>query len=218
MLELNKIHCGDCRQLSRLLPDKIATLGFCDPPYWVDFTYGSGQNDNQMDYIEPIWIVNELKRIAQVVLVIPGIVNMYNYPKPNWVYGWFKPGSTRRSMILNGFNTWEPVLVYGQPAKRVYQDSSYLPSVSNLNDKSANFHGCPKPVGLMLDLVEKFTNPGDLVVDLMIGSGTTGIACKKLGRNFVGFEIDPHVVSKASERIQLTQPPLFVHKITQLEF
>lgn len=207
--ELNQIVTGDCRELAKVIPDSSFTLGFCDPPYWVNFEYGNGQNDAQMDYIDPTWLVTELRRIAQVVLITPGIINTYNYPRPDWIYGWFKPGSTRRSMTLNGFNTWEPILTYGQPPKRVYQDSSYLPSVSNLNGKDANFHGCPKPLNLMMELIERFTDVGDSVIDLCVGSGTTALACKKLGRNYLAFEVDPATADKARQRVAMTQPPLF---------
>lgn len=208
--ELNQIYTGDCRELCRAIPDQSVKLAFADPPYWVNFKYGSGKTDEQMDRIDPAWLVQEMMRIAQVTIVTPGIVNTFDYPKPAWIYGWFKPGSTRRSMILNGFNTWEPALIYGKPQQRVYQDSSYLPTVSNLNDKSANFHGCPKPVSLMAELIEKFTSPGEIIFDPMIGSGTTAIAAKQHGRIWLGFEIDPATAEQARRRVANTQPPLIV--------
>ena len=207
--ESQGIYTGDVRDLLPQVPDDSAALMFCDPPYWVGFRYGTGKTDDEFDYVEPEWIVAEGLRVASCVLITPGILSFYRYPPADWIYGWFKPGSTRRSAVLNGFNTWEPVLVYGKPVKNVWQDSSYLPSVSNLNDKSANFHGCPKPVNLLIELVDKFTYPGDTVIDPMIGSGTTAIAAKKLRRRWLGFEIDPEFVERARERVRLTQPPLF---------
>jgi DNA modification methylase len=214
--ELNQIYTGDARVLAKEIPDKAAKLCFCDPPYWVGYRYGNGKTDEQMEYIDPAWLVEQSRRLASVALITPGIINAFDYPKPDWIYGWFKPGSTRRSMVLNGFNTWEPILVYGQPSKRVYQDSSYLPTVSNLNDKGANFHGCPKPLNLMIELIERFTAIGDIVIDLVVGSGTTAIACKMLGRNYLAFEIDPATADKARQRVAMTQPPLFVVQPEQL--
>jgi site-specific DNA-methyltransferase (adenine-specific) len=56
----------------------------------------------------------------------------------------------------------------------------------NFIDKPA--HPWAKPVTLMEKLVLIYTNPGDLVFDPFCGSGTTGIACKKHGRRFIGCE------------------------------
>lgn len=196
-----ELYLGDCLVEMNRIKDNSIELGFADPPYWVDFDYKNGLSDAQMNYIEPAKLVNEMRRVSKVVIVTPGISNLYDYPKPDWIYGWFKPGSSRRSRVLNGFNTWEPVLIYGTPSKRVYQDSSYLPTVSNLSDSSANFHGCPKPIRLMKDLITKFTEPGETVADFMFGSGTTGIAALQLGRKFIGVEIDPTYFNLATKRI-----------------
>lgn len=51
-------------------------------------------------------------------------------------------------------------------------------------------HPCPKPLRLMEQIVLDYTQPGDLVCDPFSGSGTTAVACVKLGRRFIGWEID----------------------------
>jgi site-specific DNA-methyltransferase (adenine-specific) len=63
-------------------------------------------------------------------------------------------------------------------------------------------HPTPKPVGLMLELVELFTDPDDLVLDPFCGSGTTGIACARLGRRFIGIEQKPEWAELSRERIR----------------
>lgn len=63
-------------------------------------------------------------------------------------------------------------------------------------------HKTQKPLDQALDLVEFFTDPGDRVLDLCAGSGTVGLACKLLGRDFVGYEIDPEWAEKAANRIE----------------
>jgi len=75
-------------------------------------------------------------------------------------------------------------------------------------------HPTEKPVPLMLELVELFTDPGVTVLDPFMGSGTTGVACVKLGRRFIGVEIDPGYFDLACARIEraLTEPELFVRK------
>ena len=51
-------------------------------------------------------------------------------------------------------------------------------------------------------LVETLTNEGDLVLDCFMGSGTTGVACKNLGRDFIGIELNPEYFRIAKERIE----------------
>lgn len=59
-----------------------------------------------------------------------------------------------------------------------------------------------KPVKLMEAIVGDYSRKGDLVLDPFMGSGTTGVACVKLGRRFVGCEINPESFNKAVERIE----------------
>lgn len=77
-----------------------------------------------------------------------------------------------------------------------------VPVVQNRNGhRKDRMHTTQKPIGLMCRLVEQFTDPGDLVLDPFAGSGTTGAACARLGRRFIGVEIDPTYAEVARERI-----------------
>jgi len=66
-------------------------------------------------------------------------------------------------------------------------------------------HPTQKPVALFEYLIKTYTNEGDLVLDNCIGSGTTGVACKKINRNFIGIEQDKEYVKIAEARIKATQ-------------
>lgn len=77
--ELDTIYTGDCREILPLIPDNSFALSFADPPYWVNFDYGE-KTDNEMDYIDPVWIINELLRISACVLVTPGMSHERQYP------------------------------------------------------------------------------------------------------------------------------------------
>jgi site-specific DNA-methyltransferase (adenine-specific) len=62
-------------------------------------------------------------------------------------------------------------------------------------------HPTQKPVTLMEYLIKTYTNEGETVLDFTMGSGTTGVACKNLGRDFIGIEKDDKYFGIASERI-----------------
>ena len=64
-----------------------------------------------------------------------------------------------------------------------------------------NPHPTTKPLPLMLQIIRDFTSPGDLVLDPYAGSGTTGAACRQLGRRFVGWELNSDYHAIATRRI-----------------
>ncbi|MCK5640914.1 MAG: site-specific DNA-methyltransferase [Gammaproteobacteria bacterium] len=65
----------------------------------------------------------------------------------------------------------------------------------------SRLHETEKPLEIMLRLVELFSEPGELVWDPYCGSGTTGVACIRLGRRFIGHEMQPHYAKIAAERL-----------------
>jgi site-specific DNA-methyltransferase (adenine-specific) len=64
------------------------------------------------------------------------------------------------------------------------------------------FHPTQKPVALMEYLIKTYTNENETVLDFTMGSGTTGVACKNLNRNFIGIELDDKYFQIAKERIE----------------
>jgi len=65
-----------------------------------------------------------------------------------------------------------------------------------------NYHATKKPVKLFKYLIETYTNPGEVVLDNCIGSGTTAIAAVMSDRKFIGMEIDPAIIEIANKRIE----------------
>lgn len=63
------------------------------------------------------------------------------------------------------------------------------------------FHPTQKPVALLEDLIQTFSNAGDTVLDFTMGSGSTGVACINTGRNFIGIELDEKYFGIAEQRI-----------------
>lgn len=72
----------------------------------------------------------------------------------------------------------------------------------NTSSSEGTFHPAQKPLSLMIHMVRAVTREGDTVLDPFSGSGTTGIACLKLKRNFKGFERDPKYYAIALERLE----------------
>lgn len=71
-------------------------------------------------------------------------------------------------------------------------------------------HPTEKPVPLMVEIVSDFTQPGEVICDPFMGSGTTGVACVREGRGFIGIERDPKWFELACRRIsdELRRPRL----------
>ena len=65
----------------------------------------------------------------------------------------------------------------------------------------SGLHPTQKPVALMEYLIKTYTNEGETVLDFTMGSGTTGVACRKLNRNFIGIELDQTYFDIATKRI-----------------
>ena len=66
-------------------------------------------------------------------------------------------------------------------------------------------HPTQKPVALLEYLVKTYTDIGGVVLDNCMGSGSTGVACKKLDRNFIGIELEEKYFDIAKKRIDSTQ-------------
>lgn len=81
-------------------------------------------------------------------------------------------------------------------------------------EAGAREHPTQKPVGVMTWAIEHVPAPNQTVLDPFMGSGTTGIACAKLGRKFIGIEKEPHYFEIACKRIEqaYTQPDLFIEQ------
>ena len=77
----------------------------------------------------------------------------------------------------------------------------FIHSRAHTQGRTTRVHPTEKPVALMKELVRLFTNPGDVILDPFMGSGSTGVAAIELGRRFVGIEKDPVYYETATQRI-----------------
>ncbi len=135
-----------------------------------------------------------------------------------WVRGgiWFKPNSMGQLTGDRPAAAYEGLAITHRKIKKQWNgrgsfaywsaDSDEFPSeeahfVCNGTRGEKGRHPNQKPLKLCLELVAKFTNPGDLVFDPFAGSGRIGEACVLLGRDYAGLDSDPEWVMKARERL-----------------
>jgi len=83
----------------------------------------------------------------------------------------------------------------------LWEGGKYKSNILRYKKDYDGYHPTQKPVALLEDLIKTFSNEGDTVVDLTIGSGSTAIAAINTKRNFVGFELDETYYNLANKRI-----------------
>lgn len=133
---------------------------------------------------------------------------------PQLVYGFKdrtgeKP-NVKKSDLYSGIksNTFYKT-VKNKPANSKYPKNIIeLSKQSTECCNSKSIHPTQKPVALMEYLVKTYTNEGETVLDFTMGSGTTGVACKNLNRNFIGIELDKEYFEIAKTRINNTPDKL----------
>lgn len=84
-----------------------------------------------------------------------------------------------------------------------------VPSSWQKFNTETGLHPTQKPVALIEYMIKTYTNPNDIVLDSCMGSGTTGVACTKTGRRFIGIEKEEKYFQIAVDRIKNTIPNLF---------
>lgn len=122
---------------------------------------------------------------------------------------WHKLNPMPRNMNLHFVNSTEAWIYFTYKKKtgtfnnenKMVHDFIETSVVSN-GEKKAGKHPTQKPIALLEHFVKLLSNEGDLVVDPFMGSGSTGVVCKKLGRNFVGVEFDKEYYEIAQRRIE----------------
>ena len=88
-----------------------------------------------------------------------------------------------------------------QSTFNLWEGNKYKSNILKYKKDYNGYHPTQKPVLLLEDLIKTFSNEGNLVVDLTMGSGSTGVACKNTNRSFIGIEKDEQYFKIAEQRI-----------------
>ena len=225
-METNKIYLGDAYELIKQLPDKSVDLIITDPPYHF---VGGGKmtgifkdrGKRHFDALENKGLTNNYDMIIfEDLLRVMKKINLYVWCNKEQLYQYldfFKDKNTLFEMLI--WNKTNPMpLINNQylPDKEyclffrergVRLEGSYETKATvwqekgNVEDKKDYGHPTIKPLHMIKQLIINSSNENDVILDPFIGSGTTAVACKELGRQYIGFEIDQEYHKIATDRL-----------------
>ena len=110
---------------------------------------------------------------------------------------------------------FEHLLCFHPKGKKRWNGPGNLTALEHLSLRGEEKHKCEKPLDQALDLVSWFSDIGDHVLDPFAGHATIGLACRLLGRHYVGFEKDPVWSAKAQARLTGDITPRDIDRINR---
>lgn len=199
---------GDCREILPTLGKVDAVV--TDPPFGMAFQSNHRQEKHMSianDANEELLLWACELPVSHSRYVFCRWDNLKSVPKPksaitwvknNWSMGDLNHEHARQTEICLFWNGENHFFPNGRP-------SDVIEAARTEN----NFHPTEKPVSLIRAIVEWTAG---VVLDPFMGSGTTGVACVKLGRKFIGIELEPKYFDIACKRIEeaYKQPDFFV--------
>lgn len=226
------LYCADCLEFMKTIPDKSVDLVLTDPPYGIGFCSSWTnrkerlQNDKLSEWqnmLEPMF--KEFKRTltdigccccccgggktpVTAIFTMEAIKHLKLIQTLVWKkfigLGWRYRPSYENIVILSKDD--KDYAFYDTTKKCSNVIEGINQEIPRYKEKSGGYddHPTKKPVNLMKHLIKIHSKKGDIVLDPFMGSGTTGVACKELGRNFIGIEISPKYFEIAERRIDNT--------------
>lgn len=120
---------------------------------------------------------------------------------------YYPQGLTRVDKQVKNSKRSDDSTIGNRPSRQgsyVQEFSNYPKNILRFSSEKNTVHPTQKPVPLMEYLIKTYTNESETVLDFTMGSGTTGVACKNLDREFIGIELDETYFNIAKERIDNT--------------
>ena len=212
---------GDCLEVMKDIPDKSIDLVVTDPPYLIKYKTNY-RKDKEHDFCSEILNDDNYGLISEYIKecfrILKDNTAMYIFCNCDRV-DYFKQelektGFKIKNMIIWVKNNWTAGDLKAQFGKqyeiiflvnkgRCLFNGKRITDVWKFDRISGNkqVHQNQKPVELLEQCILKHSKENDAVFDGFMGSGSTGVACKKLNRNFIGIEIDEKYFKIAEERI-----------------
>lgn len=206
LVELNTVICADSLEVLRSMPDKSVDLLLTDPPYGINIAkngtvggehlaktkwYGVQEWDSTIPSKEHF---KEMFRVSKNQIIFGGnYLTEYLRPSSCWVI-WDKYNS-------GNFADAEMAWTSFDRATRLFKWRWNGMLQEQMKWKEKRYHPTQKPVPLFRWILERFSSEGDIVLDPFLGSGTTAVACKQLGRRYIGIERESHYCDVARKRL-----------------
>lgn len=123
----------------------------------------------------------------------------------------YNPQGVIRKQVLKNTKKQSDLFHSNTEKEFISKGSNYPKSILTISkSKAKSLHPTQKPTALLEYLVKTYTNEGDTVLDNCMGSGSTGVACVRTGRKFIGMELDKHYFDVAVNRIEEAQKAVMV--------
>jgi len=225
-MELNKIYNMDCLEGLKQLEDNSVDCVITYPPYNIsrntNFKCGL-KGRNGMDFGEwdkgfPITeFIKELPRVLKKgsnVIIFNAWENLGDIatqmkevgiePKRCLIYQKINPAPFNMNRLFT--NTCEYIVwgVYGE--NWTFNNDGLENGVFLTTVQDKTLHPTMKDIKIIKKLISVLSNSNDVILDCFMGSGTTAVACKELGRNYIGFELNKGYCKIAEDRLEKTAP------------
>lgn len=223
MIKPDNIYLGDSYELIKQLEDNSVDLCIIDPPYEIVAGGGGGafgvENrsyhkdvSEKLNYGITNNILVELERVMKKTNIyifcnknqIRQYLNFYADKNIDLLV-WHKtnPIPTLNNKYLSDLEYIIFVRDKNTPMFNTYETSSKLfQTTTNKEDKDLYDHPTIKPIEIIKNLIINSSQEDDVVLDTFLGSGTTAVASKELGRRYIGFEIDETYFNIAKDRLE----------------
>jgi len=199
------LYLGDCVEIMEGFGPKEFDAVVTDPPYGLGEAAGKNKSRVQLsaakDYGNSDWdnqpvnqeVVDQILSLSDLQVIFGG--NYYSLPPSSCWFVWDKDNNS------NDFADCELVWTNLKMAVRKikYRWNGMLQE--DMRNKENRVHPTQKPVPVMVWCLEKIAESKS-IMDPFMGSGTTGVACERLGRKFTGIEIDENYFDIACKRIE----------------
>lgn len=205
---------GDCVEKLKEIPNDSIDLVVADPPYFQGMTH-NGQKGafNDLVICKPFFekFAEELRRVLKPTGEFYMFCDWRGYafyypilsaalPVKNLIV-WDKiSGAGNFYTYTHEFIMFGAMCNKNKKGTNVWREKGFSSGAKSTNGEKV--HPTQKPVELIEKIIANGSNPGDTVLDPFMGSGTTGVACAKNDRRFIGIELDSNYFKIATDRIK----------------
>jgi len=209
----NSILQGDCLKILPTIPPGSVDFILTDPPYISHYTSRDGRKVPNDD--NDAWLKPAFASMYRALAPDSYAVCFYGWPNADRFLAAYRAAGFR----VVGHFVFPKRYTSAEKFVRYQHECAYLlakgdpkippHTIGDVIDwaySGNKLHPTQKPICVLLPLVETFSKPGGLVLDPFAGSGSTLLAARMLGRDYLGIELDPKYHAIATQRLRQSQP------------